>query len=666
MSGRDAAGMTDHALHLRTPPRFRFGMLWAALALVALFLWLQPELAAWAVKYPKSAVVPIAAWIGATVKWLIAHFQFLTRGLAAIIDLPLQVAFAVLAKGFSIGGVEIPRLSWLGVVGAAAIAGHAFGGMRVALISALCFLYIALFGRWDSAMLTLALVVMCVPFGVALGLLFGILAYRSKTLDAWFIRPSLDLAQTMPAFAYLVPILLLFGSGPVPGLIATAIFASPPMVRATKLALEQVPEDIQSFADMAGCTRRQKLWRVMLPTAQPLLMVGVNQVIMMTLNMVIISSMIGAGGLGYDVLLALRALKIGEGLEAGIAIVAVAIALDRISAAAASQETRRHPAPPADARFARRHPHLTAAVIWLALTTLLSLGLPALGSLPKEYTLTTGPIWNEMVAWINIHLFDAIDAIRTWLLLNLLNPFKNFLNALPWTAFVAAGALLGYQLAGWRLALLAGAMLLFPAVTGLWEKTTLTIYLCTISAFFSCLIGIPLGAWAARNPTVDRIMTVVVDTLQTLPSFVYLIPVVMLFRVGDVSAMIAIVLFAVAFAIRYTTVGIKQVPPDLIEAARAMGCTPRQIQWRVQLPLALPAIMLGINQTVLMALAMLVITALVGTKDLGQAVFAALAKADGGGGLVAGLAVAFLGIVADRLIVAGARRLRRRMGLPET
>jgi glycine betaine/proline transport system permease protein len=655
--------MTDHALHLRTLPRFRFGMLWAALALIALILWLQPDIAAWAVKYPRSAVVPIAAWIGAAMKWLIAHFQFLTRGLAAVIDVPLQVAFAILAKGFSIGGIEIPRLSWVGVAGAAAIAGYAFGGMRLAVISGLCFLYIALFGQWDSAMLTLALVIICVPFGVALGLIFGILAYRSKTLDAWFVRPSLDLAQTIPAFAYLVPILLLFGSGPVPGLIATAIFASPPMVRATKLGLEQVSEDIQSFADMSGCTRRQKLWRVMLPTARPMLMIGVNQVIMMTLNMVIISSMIGAGGLGYDVLLALRALKIGVGLEAGLAIVALAIALDRISAAAASQQGRR--TVPAGASIVQRHPYLAIAIVWLVATTLLSFAFPAIKELPKEWTLTTGPFWNNLMEWINIHLFDTIDAVRTWLLLNLLNPFKNFLSAIPWITFVAAGALLGYQLAGWRLALLTGAMLLFPAVTGLWDKTTLTIYLCTISAFFSCLIGIPLGAWAARNATIDRIMTIIVDTLQTLPSFVYLIPVVMLFRVGDVSAMIAIIAFAVAFAIRYTTAGIKQVPPDLIEAARAMGCTPRQIQWRVQLPLALPAIMLGINQTVLMALAMLVITALVGTRDLGQAVFTALAKADGGGGLVAGLAIAFLGIVADRLIVAGARRLRRRMGLPE-
>jgi glycine betaine/proline transport system permease protein len=656
--------MTDLALHPRYAPRFRFWMLWAALALIALVLWLQPGLAAWAVKYPRPAVWPIAALIGDVMKWLVDNIQFITRGFAALIDIPLQVAFAVLAKGFTIGGVAIPRLSWVGVVGAAAIAGYAFGGRRLAIVSGLCFLYIALFGQWDSAMLTLALVVICVPLSMAVGLLLGILAYRSKRLDDWFVRPSLDLAQTMPAFAYLVPILLLFGSGPVPGLIATVIFASPPMVRVTKLALEQVSEDIQSFADMTGCSRRQKLWRVMLPTARPVLMVGVNQVIMMTLNMVIISSMIGAGGLGYDVLIALRAMKIGGGMEAGFAIVALAIALDRISVAAAAR--REYRPPPPGASLVQRHPYVAAAVVLLIATTLLSLAVPAMNKLPKELTLTTGPLWNNLMEWINVNFFDYIDAGRTWLLLNVLNPLKNFLAAIPWVAFVAAGALLGYQLAGWRLGLLAGLMLLFPAVTGLWDRTMLSVYLCTISAFFSCLIGIPLGAWAARYPRVDRVMTVIVDTLQTLPSLVYLMPVVMLFRIGDVSAMIAIVAFAVAFAIRYTTVGIKQVPPHLIEAARAMGCTPRQIEWRVQLPLALPAIMLGINQTVLMALAMLVITALVGTRDLGQAVYAALSKADGGSGLTAGLAIAFLGIVADRLIRAGAHRLRRRMGLPES
>jgi glycine betaine/proline transport system permease protein len=159
------------------------------------------------------------------------------------------------------------------------------------------------------------------------------------------------------------------------------------------------------------------------------------------------------------------------------------------------------------------------------------------------------------------------------------------------------------------------------------------------------------------------VLTVIVDTLQTLPSFVYLIPVVMLFRVGDVTAMIAIVFFAVAPAIRYTSHGIRQVPGHLVEAATAMGCTQRQILWRVQLPLALPEILLGINQTILLALSMLVITALVGTRDLGQEVYIALTKADPGRGIVAGLAIAFIGIAADRLMSAGAASLRRRKGL---
>ena len=124
-------------------------------------------------------------------------------------------------------------------------------------------------------------------------------------MNRWLISPALDLMQTMPTFAFLIPMLLLFGASPVSALLATALFATPPMVRATVLGLNKVPQEIKDFADMAGCTRWQKLWRVLLPSAKPSLMIGVNQVIMLALNMVIISSMIGAGGLGYDVLLAL-------------------------------------------------------------------------------------------------------------------------------------------------------------------------------------------------------------------------------------------------------------------------------------------------------------------------------------------------------------------------
>ncbi len=223
--------------------------------------------------------------------------------------------------------------------------------------------------------------------------------------------------------------------------------------------------------------------------------------------------------------------------------------------------------------------------------------------------------------------------------------------------------MLSHRLGGWRLAAGVTALALFIAVTGNWEKAMITVYLCGISVAIAALIGIPLGIWSAASDRVHRVTTTVVDTLQTLPSFVYLIPVVMLFQVGDFSAMVAIVLYALAPAVRYTDHGIRGVPAETIEAARMCGCTRGQIRWRVQLPLALPEIMLGLNQTIMMALSMLVITALVGTRDLGQEVYIALTRADIGAGLVAGLCVAFIAMIADRLIGAWVARRRAALGL---
>jgi glycine betaine/proline transport system permease protein len=189
-----------------------------------------------------------------------------------------------------------------------------------------------------------------------------------------------------------------------------------------------------------------------------------------------------------------------------------------------------------------------------------------------------------------------------------------------------------------------------------------SVYMCAIAAIVSSLIGVPIGIWASRSDFANRIATWTVDTLQTMPTLIYLIPVIMLFSIGDVTAIIAIISFAVTPAIRYTAHGLRNVSPQVIEAARAMGSTRSQILWRVQVPLALPEIMLGINQVILFSLSMLVITALVGTRDLGQEVYTALTRADAGLGIVAGLCVAFLGIVLDRIVATGAKRLRERLG----
>ncbi|MGY2994308.1 ABC transporter permease [Mesorhizobium sp. URHB0026] len=659
--------MTVTANASRTrPPIQRWLVIWVlALAAVLVMFLLQDRLP-WAVNYPVEAVVPVADWVSALMGWIKSNLSWLTRSVTAVLGVPLDFALNLLAKNFKFGhGADafvLPRLSWVGVCAVAFLAGHVAGGRKLSLLVGGCFLYIALFGQWTSAMLTLALISIAVPFCILTGLFAGIWAWRTPWAERLVVSPALDLMQTIPTFAYLIPMLLLFGNSPVSAMIATAIFATPPMVRATMLGLSRVPSEIDDFSEMAGCTARQKLWRVLLPSARPTLMVGVNQVIMLALNMVIIASMIGAGGLGYDVLLALRALKVGEAMEAGLAIVALAIALDRLSQAIARKQAKGNVHRSGSPGFWRRHPNLTLAIAILAVTTLLGLFVPALATVPKAITFTTAPLWKAAVNWVTINFFDVIEAFRVALILNVLNPVRAFCEGFPWLGAAFLLGLAGYQLSGPRLAVLVAMLTAFCAVTGLWEKTMATVYLCGISAFLACLIGIPVGLMAARSDRFEKIVTPVIDTLQVLPSFCFIIPVVMLFRVGDVTAMIATIAFAVVPAIRYTNHGIRQVPSALIEAAKVSGCTPRQTFFRVQLPLALPEIMLGVNQTILMALAMIIICAMVGTRDLGQEVFIALSKADSGRGIVAGLAIAFIGIVADRLFNAWTAKARARLG----
>ncbi|ESX04172.1 ABC transporter permease [Mesorhizobium sp. LSJC268A00] len=648
------------------PPVQRWLLIWALALAAVLVVFLLQERLPWAVDYPADAVVPVADWVSALMRWIKSNLSWLTRSITAVLGVPLDFALDLLAKNFKIGhGADayvLPRLSWVGVCAAAFIAGHAVGGRKLGLLVGGCFLYTALFGQWTSAMLTLALISIAVPFCIVTGLFAGIWAWRKPWAERLIISPALDLMQTIPTFAYLIPMLLLFGNSPVSAMIATAIFATPPMVRATMLGLSRVPSEIDDFSEMAGCTARQKLWRVLLPSARPTLMIGVNQVIMLALNMVIIASMIGAGGLGYDVLLALRALKVGEAMEAGLAIVALAIALDRLSQAIAHKQAKGHVHQQTNQSFWHRYPHLSLAIAILAATTLLGLFVPAFAAMPKAITFTTAPLWKAAVSWVTINFFDVIEAFRVALILNVLNPLRAFCEGFPWLGAVALLGLAGYQFGGLRLAALVAALTAFCAVTGLWEKTMATVYLCGISAFIACLIGIPIGLMAARSDRFEKIVTPIIDTLQVLPSFCFIIPVVMLFRVGDVTAMIATIAFAVVPAIRYTNHGIRQVQPALIEAAKVSGCTPRQTFFRVQLPLALPEIMLGVNQTILMALAMIIICAMVGTRDLGQEVFIALSKADSGRGIVAGLAIAFIGIVADRLFNAWTAKARARLG----
>ena len=331
----------------------RWWVAWGIVAGLTIALYLGKDAVPWAFNYPRGWELPLRFWISDFMKWLIDRFDLglftfkeLTRAIAWLIDKPYVLVKSLLSSGFlkGVGSYAeqiFPRLSWVAVIATLVLMGIHARGWKLAVLGAVCFTYLAVFGHWDSAMVTLSSIAIAVPIGVITGLFLGIAGHRSRHVRA-LLTPVLDLMQTVPVFAYLVPILLLFGFGPVAAMIATIIYAMPPMVRVTMLGLGQVSREVVEAGRMAGCSNHQLLWQVLLPSAKPTIMVGVNQVVMLALNMVIIASMIGAGGLGHDVLSALRRLQIGQGIEAGVAITLLAIVLDRLSQAYARRSPPTH------------------------------------------------------------------------------------------------------------------------------------------------------------------------------------------------------------------------------------------------------------------------------------------------------------------------------------
>ncbi len=652
-------------------PGFR---LWLnAIILAVLFHLFAKPYFPWAFKFPRQwqsnlrfDISNFADWLLNTATFGLFTFTEMTRAIAGLINIPYTAVKFVLATGLLQGqgsdAVQLlPPLSWIAVIFIVGAMGYYASGWKLAALVAGCFAYLAIFGQWQGAMITLSSIIIAVPLGIMAGLFLGLGAHRWR----WFARiisPLLDIMQTVPVFAYLVPILVFFGFSPISAIIATIIYATPPMVRITLMALEQVPPELSDLGKMVGCTARQKTWKVMIPSAKENLMVGVNQVIMLSLNMVIIASMIGAGGLGFTVLAALRRLDIGAGLEAGFAIVVLAIALDRLS-----QGFARRIAPPAQAKkelsLVKRYPYTAVSLVVVLITGVAGLVWGVFQTWPEAWFVTTGKSANEAMKYINLNYYDQLEGVKNVLLLNLMIPFKRFLLSLPWPVVIALLGLAGYTLKGWRLALLVVILAGFIVINGQWEKAMVTVYLCGIAVVLAAMIGIPIGIIASTYERLWNGVKLVIDTLQTMPSLAYLMPVVMLFRVGDFTAMIAVIAYAITPAIRYTAVGLRQVDPQLVEAGVVSGCTPWQILTKIKLKLALPQIMLGINQTVMLALSMLVITALVGTRDLGQEVYIGLTKADIGRGMVAGLSIAFIAIITDRMITAGADRIKIRLGL---
>ena len=314
----------------------------------------------------------------------------------------------------------------------------------------------------------------------------------------------------------------------------------------------------------------------------------------------------------------------------------------------------------------RRQDYARYAVAALSLLVCLIVCLYFWGSgmdFPAEWGRPIGSRIDDWILWLTVNLAWLFDGIKTGII-KVLVFIEDILLWIPWPVTILATTLVAWKISGRTMAIFTAVVLVLLGLMGrlpggtstLWEGSMETLALIFVSVTISLAIGIPLGVLASRSALVDSVMRPVLDGMQTMPSFVYLIPGILFFGLGNVPAVMATVIYAAPPVIRLTNLGIRQVSRETVEAARSFGTTPLQMLTKVQIPMALPTIMAGINQTTMMALAMVVIASLVGAGGLGEAVLRALGRTEAGNSAIAGLAIVALAIIIDRITQAAARK----------
>ena len=932
---------------------------------------------------------------------------------------------------------NIPALPWVVIAGLFGVAGWKLGGWKLALLGAGFIVYASFIGeppakegaetRWDKTMITLSAVLVSVPIAAAIGGVLGVVAAKRRRVEQLLI-PVLNLTQAMPHFTFMIPIGVFVGVSHKAGVIATIAYAVPPMARLTILGIQGISKEVIEAGVMSGCTPRQMLWKVELPAARHALLVGINQVVMECLAMVVIASFVGTAGLGQDLLFRLTGLEIGSGVEIGIAIVVMAIALDRLSQALGNLQPVHHdPGVP----FWERHPYLLASGAVIAVGAFMANTWDAAQRVPKswmrnhlrqatDWFVDNALVWSvhDWFAWLRWHLDDkiilpvkdivdvdnalilaavalciaaAIDGLRrvtaviaaadtrarvsmasaavivvvgfltvvgdnrlgviqsaitvgilaglillaqrvavaltgasdeaagarrfpyllgalaavgmglvvdlvlntsavqnadsvirslavvglvlviaetarramahlrdahhtddqtvwqqhprlaglvaafaavvvigsvaldtvranlggtlqiavvaaviglaadlgrrsyglaaggtgrllglgsivvllvgtvvfagmvidgpvssdadglkvTLIVLTLLYvcdtlrrgtgvsggralaggpavfgrfptlvatattvvtvavgarildsylagatstivtrsqeislfqttmwfrdhlelwvllPMRDAFYTIPWVAAVLLLFLVGRAISGIRLGLLAGGLFAFIALSGFWDQAMFSLYQLTFAVLLAAAIGVPFGIWAAASDRRNSVVQVFLDGFQTFPSFVYLLPAIMFFSVSETAVIFAVVMSVGVPAIRYTIFGIRNIPHHLVEAATMSGCTKRQTLWKVKVPLAVPEIMLGINQTIMFGLFMVMIGGLIKTGGLARELIEAQPNVDSGRAIIAGVCVAAIGMAVDLLISEWADRRKKQLGLIE-
>lgn len=549
-------------------------------------------------------------------------------------------------------------LTWPGVMALAVFAAFVTGGWRTSIFAACAVAVFGLLGLWTDSMTTLALMTISIVIALAIGIPLGVVAGFSDPFER-LLKPVLDTAQMLPAYVYLLPVVILFSVGVSGGVVVTVIYATPPVVRLTSLGIRTVRADVIEAGTAFGATRWQLLKKVQLPLAMRPILLGINQVIMMALSIVVLASLIGAPGLGADVLANLTTVNVGGALTPGIAIVAMAMLLDRIVSAYGIRAVRTQAVSP-DAERRRRLVLLGGAAAMLLVALVSHYALSA-GAFPASWSFSiSGPV-NTGLNWLGQHLYHfssfpvlgGTQNLSNFLTSDVLNPMTRILGDLPWWAAVFATGGAGVAVGGWRRGATLAACVTGIGLLGVWTDSTVTLAQVIVALVLCILVGIPIGVLAYWSKPVDQALRPVLDVLQTLPAFVYLIPVVLFFSVGNVAGVIASFVYAVPVSVRLTKLGLQGVRGDIIEAGTAFGATRFQLLGKVEMPAARPALLLAVNQTIMLVLAEVIVAGLVGSGGLGYDVVVGLDRDQFGPGLAAGLAIVLMGIVFDRLTQGG-------------
>ena len=550
---------------------------------------------------------------------------------------------------------QIPIIGWLGVVAIVGFVVFVISQWRTAMLSVSLLLICGALGMWqftmDSIAMTLAAVILSLSIGIPLGIWAGLSDRVLKILT-----PFLDLAQILPTLVYMAPIALVFMIGAASATIATMIYAIPISIRMTSHGIRTINQSPVEASESIGSTKLQTLFKVQLPMAKQMIVLGINQTVMAAVSFVVIAALIGAPGLGKPVVSALIIRNVGQGFVAGLAVVFLAILLDRSTSAAAKKQISFVPPSSTSIRNRRIFTALlgvgTAISIYLSQTMLWAAVWPTNIDISKQVAVFT----NDATKWILDNLYFLTVGFKDLISYVVLNPLETLLASSPWYLTVGMLVALALIISEFRIAVLALVLAMLIVISGLWYESMITLTQTIVGTLLTMLVGIALGIWTGRNERVERFLRPFLDAGQTLPAFVYLVPMLGLFGPTRFTAIATGIVYAIPIVVKIVGEGIRSVPYSQVEAAMAAGSTTRQIITKVQLPAAKRTMLLAVNQGLIYVLAVVVIGGFVGAGGLGYLVIVGNSKPElQGKGLIAGLCILLLGVIFDRIMQSSAR-----------